>query len=92
MVEVNARPKSTLSEFDSRTGGVFLFFTMSNSHLSPTLLAALGGCLFGLAIVLAATPLCAYGWAALAAYIALQLAAPLARSLYNNPQEEGGAL
>ena len=65
---------------------------MFNNHLSPTLLAVLGGCLFGLALVLAADPLCAYGWAALAAYIGLQLALPLARSLYNNPQEEGGAL
>ena len=52
---------------------------MFNNHLSPTLLAVLGSCLFGLALVLAA-------------YISLQLAAPLARSLYNNPQEEGGAL
>ena len=39
---------------------------MFNSHLSPTPLAVLGGCLFGLALVLAADPICAYGWAALA--------------------------
>ena len=74
---------------------------MSNFHLSPTLLAVLGGCLFGLALVLAADPVCAYGWAALAAYIGLQLAAPLARRLMaedadteiSEPQaQEGGAL
>ena len=74
---------------------------MSNFHLSPTLLAALGGCLFGLAIALAADPLCAYGWAALAAYVGLQLAAPLARRLMAEDADteisapraqEGGAL
>ena len=72
---------------------------MSNSHFSPTLLAVLGGCLFGLALVLAADPVRAYGWAALAAYIGLQLAAPLARRLMaegaeiSAPQaQEGGAL
>ena len=72
---------------------------MLNFHLSPTLLAALGGCLFGLALVLAAYPICAYGWAALAAYVGLQLAAPLARRLMaedaeiSAPQaQEGGAL
>ena len=74
---------------------------MYNFHLSPTLLAVLGGCLFGLALVLAADPVCAYGWAALAAYIGLQLAAPLARRLMaedadieiSEPQaQEGGAL
>ena len=74
---------------------------MFNNHLSPTLLAVLGGCLFGLAIVLAADPVRAYGWAALAAYVGLQLAAPLARRLMaedadaevSAPQaQEGGAL
>ena len=74
---------------------------MFNNHLSPTLLAVLGGCLFGLALVLAADPVCAYGWAALSAYIGLQLAAPLARRLMaedadteiSEPQaQEGGAL
>ena len=74
---------------------------MSNFHLSPTILAVLGGCLFGLAIVLAADPVRAYGWAALAAYVGLQLAAPLARRLMaedadaeiSAPQaQEGGAL
>lgn len=74
---------------------------MLNIHFSPTLLAALGGCLFGLALVLAADPICAYGWAALAAYVGLQIAAPLARRLMaedadaeiSAPQaQEGGAL
>ena len=72
---------------------------MFKVNFSPTLLAALGGCLFGLALVLAADPLCAYGWAALSAYVGLQLAAPLARRLMaedaeiSAPQaQEGGAL
>ena len=74
---------------------------MFNNHLSPTLLDVLGGCLFGLALVLAADPICAYGWAALAAYVGLQLAAPLARRLMAEDADaeisapraqEGGAL
>ena len=61
---------------------------MLNIHFSPTLL-------------LAADPVCAYGCAALAAYVGLQLAAPLARRLMaedadaeiSAPQaQEGGAL
>lgn len=89
-----ARQNSSQKTLNSRTGGVFFFLLklMFKVNFSPSLLAALGGCLFGLAIVLAADPVRAYGWAALAAYIGLQLAAPLARRLYNNPQEEGGAL
>ena len=74
---------------------------MFKVNFSPTLLTVLGGCLFGLAIVLAADPVRAYGWAVLAAYIGLQLAAPLARRLMaegadaeiSAPQaQEGGAL
>ena len=74
---------------------------MLNFHLSSTLLAALGGCLFGLALMLAADPVCAYGWAAFSAYVGLQLAAPLARRLMAEDADteisapraqEGGAL
>ena len=74
---------------------------MFKVNFSPTLLAVLGGTLFGLGLVLAADPVRAYGCAALAAYIGLQLALPLARRLMaedadaeiSAPQaQEGGAL
>ena len=94
MPKLNGSAKFFPEDFEQQDRRCLLFLLklMFKVNFSPTLLAVLGGCLFGLAIVLAADPVRAYGWAALAAYIGLQLAAPLARSLYNNPQEEGGAL
>lgn len=65
---------------------------MYKIHFSPTLLAIVGGMLFGLAFILATDTFKLYGWAALAAYIGLQLAAPLAKHLYNLEETEGGVL
>ena len=68
------------------------FYSVMRNHKQQVLLAIVGGMLFGLAIILASQPLNLYGWAALAAYIGLQLAAPLAKHLYNQEETEGGVL
>lgn len=78
----------------SRTGGAstFTFNAMYKIHFSPTLLAFIGGMLLGVAFILATDTFKLYGWAALAAYIGCQLAAPLAKHLYNQEETEGGVL
>ena len=68
------------------------FFIFSVMLKSQIVLAVIGGMLFGLAFILATDTFKLYGWAALAAYIGCQLAAPLAKHLYNNAETEGGVL
>ena len=70
----------------------FFIYSVMLNHKQQVLLAIVGGMLFGLAIILATDPIKLYGWAALAAYIGCQLAAPLAKHLYNQEETEGGVL